>query len=1039
MSKKTIGIIASIALVLSLAVANVASALTAADISMLQAAGIISASQAASLSASIAAPVVSSGYTFTHDLSLVGQKTNVAADVTALQQILVNGGYLKMPAGTPMGYFGNLTKLALIKYQVANGISPAVGYFGAKTRAKLNGGSTSAVNNVVPTGTDLSVSLAATSPVSGAIIAGQAAADLAEFTFTNKSATPAVVTNITLQRGGVSADTNLTSVYLFNGAVRLTDAATVSTGKVTFNAGNGLFTIPAGSSVVVAVKADIDASSTPASNISLSLTGVTSNLPVSAVYPIPGSSMTLVGKPSDLATASLATTTITGTSTAGSIQVGTSNQTIWSSNMNLSGKYVWLKSVAVKVIGSAPVNALQNIKLYVGGILVGTSAGEDSNGIITFDLTTNPYKIDSSRLIEVRADIVSGSSRTFNVQLQNASDVQLIDSNYNISIPVTLASGSSMSSGVWTINLSTGGSLVVNADPNSASNNVISGATNISFAKYNVTAYGESEKISQISVTINKDLQNVALFVNGSQVGSTQNVSSGVAKTFNLGSSFVAPVGQVVSLEVKGDLKELNGTNSSTTASSTFTVNVTVPSSQAQGTESFQTNTSDYGPFPANALTVILGGLGISKNNSGFITTATPNTLKKIGSYILTSGSAEAINVQSLVVNLSGQALNVNGEVTNLYVVPAGSAASNIVAQPSASNNFNVNFNVPASGSTVVDVYATLGASSSSALSSSMQALGTGAVSFTSLTSGVAYNGQSVVVGNGTITAVNTITSDAFASAQFVVGGSNTPANIARYNFVSTGGDSTLSEMYFTITGGIDSIVINGVSTPVSGGYATTTSNIVVPSGYAGKDIIVAANYSAVGAGLTATSGTLTSITLTGYKYISGGSPVPATTTKASQSMTLVSAKPTLAVANGIGTDAQGAGYKTLARITVGANSGSIKLNQLAVTAATSGDAVISGNLDLVDTNTGLSIATTTVASGIFSLGIGPTAGYIITNSSVFEVKANVSGTYAASGMISTTISVTKANFIWTDIGGNATSTGSGIVPFPTAGGVVTF
>jgi len=1029
MSKKTIGIIASIALVLSLAVANVASALTAADISMLQAAGIISASQAASLSASIAAPAASS-VTFAKDLT-VGSR---GADVTALQNML--------GVSPATGYFGKLTQAAVIKFQLSKGITPAVGYFGAKTRAVVNGSSvsTSGSTTVVPTGTDLSVSLAATSPVSGAIIAGQAAADLAEFTFTNKSATPAVVTNITLQRGGVSADTNLTSVYLFNGAVRLTDAATVSTGKVTFNAGNGLFTIPAGSSVIVAVKADIDASSTPASNINLSLTGVTSNLPVSAVYPITGSSMTLVGKPSDLATASFATTSITGTSTAGSIQIGTSNQTIWSSNMTLSGKYVWLKSLAVKVIGSAPVNALQNIKLYVGGIMAGVSMGEDANGIITFDLTTNPYKIDSSRLIEVRADIVSGSSRTFNVQLQNASDVQLIDSNYNISIPVTLASGSSMSSGTWTINGTSGGSLVVNADPNSASGNVISGATNVSLVKYNVTAYGESEKISQLSVTITRDLQNVALFVNGSQVGSTQNVSSGVAKTFNLGSSFVAPVGQVVSLEVKGDLKELNGTNASTTASSSFTVNVTVPSSQAQGTESFQTNTSAYGPFPGNPLTIVLGGLGISKNNSGFITTATPNTLKKIGSYILTSGSAEAINVQSLVVGLSGQALNVNGEVTNLYVVPAGSVASNIVAQPSASNNFNVNFNVPASGSTVVDVYATLGASSSSALSSSLQALGTGAISFTSLTSGASgYNGQTVSVGNGTITAVNTITSDAFASAQFVVGGNTTAANLARYNFVSTGGDATLSEMYFTITGGIDSIVINGVSTPVSGGYATTTSNIVVPSGYAGKDIIVAANYSAVGAGLTATSGTLTSITLTGYKYISGGSPVPATTTKASQSMTLVSAKPTLAVANGIGTDAQGSGYKTLARITVGANSGSIKLNQLAVTAATSGDAVISGNLDLVDTNTGLSIATTTVASGIFSLGTGPTAGYTITNSSVFEVKANVSGTYAASGMISTTISVTKANFIWTDIGGNATSTGSGIVPFPTAGGVVTF
>lgn len=61
-------------------------------------------------------------------------------DVVTLQQFLVAQGYLVMPAGVPMGKFGALTKAAVIKYQIANNISPAVGYVGPVTRAQLNAG-----------------------------------------------------------------------------------------------------------------------------------------------------------------------------------------------------------------------------------------------------------------------------------------------------------------------------------------------------------------------------------------------------------------------------------------------------------------------------------------------------------------------------------------------------------------------------------------------------------------------------------------------------------------------------------------------------------------------------------------------------------------------------------------------------------------------------------------------------------------------------------------------------------------------------------
>lgn len=58
-------------------------------------------------------------------------------DVSALQQTLINGGYLTA-VSTPTGYFGAATKAAVSKWQAAVGISPASGFVGPISRAYLN-------------------------------------------------------------------------------------------------------------------------------------------------------------------------------------------------------------------------------------------------------------------------------------------------------------------------------------------------------------------------------------------------------------------------------------------------------------------------------------------------------------------------------------------------------------------------------------------------------------------------------------------------------------------------------------------------------------------------------------------------------------------------------------------------------------------------------------------------------------------------------------------------------------------------------------
>ncbi|MCR4274858.1 MAG: sortase [Candidatus Campbellbacteria bacterium] len=72
------------------------------------------------------------GVTFARDLTVGASGT----DVSALQQFLITGGFLKI--STPTDYFGPLTRTALSAWQASLNIYPSVGYFGPLSRESMN-------------------------------------------------------------------------------------------------------------------------------------------------------------------------------------------------------------------------------------------------------------------------------------------------------------------------------------------------------------------------------------------------------------------------------------------------------------------------------------------------------------------------------------------------------------------------------------------------------------------------------------------------------------------------------------------------------------------------------------------------------------------------------------------------------------------------------------------------------------------------------------------------------------------------------------
>lgn len=200
---------------------------------------------------------------------------STGAQVVALQNSLVSGGYLTMPAGVSMGYFGSLTKSAVAKWQAAMGL-PATGYFGPLSRAKFTGsvattpavpGTTPAVPGVITTPGVEGTLTVTSAPVSNSTLyEGEMMKTVLAFKV------EADLSDIALQRVKIDLGTNntlyrdiLSKVYLVDDASKTLASADLNNSTVVRNGSNEYELTLTGFSTVVAkdatrtymIKADV--------------------------------------------------------------------------------------------------------------------------------------------------------------------------------------------------------------------------------------------------------------------------------------------------------------------------------------------------------------------------------------------------------------------------------------------------------------------------------------------------------------------------------------------------------------------------------------------------------------------------------------------------------------------------------------------------------------------------------------------------------------------------------------------------------------
>jgi len=753
----------------------------------------------------------------------------------------------------------------------------------------------------LPVGTGaVSASLSSDNPASNTLIETQSAADLAHFTFSGSG----TVTSVVLQRLGVSSDVTLSNVYLYQGTKRLTDAATVSSGKITFSDTAGLFTV--NGSANIAVKADV-ADGTSGQTLGVQLTSFNGN-----AVSLSGNLFTIATNPTDLATIAVGAPTPL---TLASINPQ-NDYPIWTSIVTIGNHEVSLRSLQVRVIGSVVAGDLRNFRLYKDGVQIGSSiAQQDANGYVVFDFGSGITLATGGRTLKLLADIVGGSGKNFFISLRNKADISAYDTQYGVglldSTGVYPASAPTQTLGDGTEVLSIGaGTLTITKTTDSASGDVIKDATGVSLVKYTFTANGEALKVESLKANFTAggtavaslmSLRNGAIYVDGAQVGSVQSLcedsaalaascsastlvaSPNSSTLFNLGSSLVIQPGTPRTVEIRADIYDNTGTNNAT-AGQTITAQFIAGTSNVQKMVSLG-YLGNSAATVGSALTIKTGSFNAAKytgyaNQSAVV----PRSQFKIGHYTLSAASSEDINVNTITIDTASISLN---ELQDMYIVvknDAGStvytsaAKATITASTTSSNSFSVTLTIPKTKVWQIEVYANLLTKLGTPLdtfSTNMDAAGTTANSATAV-SAVAATGQSITAIAGSLVLANS----GSPAAAVVNGGVTKTAYVftlqpqyddfyldeASFNLLSVVASSTGAISMAHLYAGDVLVGSSPITSTTSGAMDFSGLNFSIPQGGGTKTFSVKVDLSNVGVGGNDTAGSVT-VRLSHLKY----------------------------------------------------------------------------------------------------------------------------------------------------------------------------
>lgn len=398
-----------------------------------------------------AAPVayegVPAGFTFEKNLRF-GDRND---DVKYLQIILKAEGTDVYPEGLVTGYFGPLTKAAVIRFQEKYadevlaewGLTKGTGFVGKTTRAKLNALLAAAVApveevvEVAPTAP--TAALAPDTPAAATIPIKATKVPVLKVTLTAGTEDVSVY-GMTFKRAGLGEAADWPTVYLYEDDARLTTVGrSISTDTQTVEFPALKITIPAGESKSFVLRANTRTSGGAGNQSYFQLIDIDASAAFEGL-PISGHTMTI-------GTVGVSTATVVAGISPPNPAVGSEQAEIANIKITAGSHDVEVKQIILTFSGTMARTDVTNLKLYYLDELLAETAGVDRYDNAIFTLAT-PFTIPKSlsRTFTVKADLGGKVDETLTTKIEAGNDVLVVDAVYgygaqiSISAPLTVGS-----------------------------------------------------------------------------------------------------------------------------------------------------------------------------------------------------------------------------------------------------------------------------------------------------------------------------------------------------------------------------------------------------------------------------------------------------------------------------------------------------------------------------------------------------------------------------------------------------------------------
>lgn len=800
------------------------------------------------------------------------QAGSTGADVMALQQYLNSNAATMVAAsgagspGNETSYFGPATKAAVIKFQTAHSVSPAVGYVGPLTRAAIAANCGGSTGGTVPTGPGITVSAGA-QPANAIAPESASRVPFTTFTITNNSGVVQTVSGVTVQRTGLGNDGAFAGVALVDASgIQLGIAKTLNSNHQATVGDN--FTINPGETKTITVVGNMnsDLNSYSGQILSLQVVAVNSTAAVSGVLPINGASHTVNSN------------LIIGTATAivSSFDPNSSsvNKSIGDTGVKFAGiritagsaEQVRLWSVRWNQSGSAASTDLANVMTYVDGTAYPTTISSDGKYYTaTF---SGGILIDKglSKDIYVQGDVVgsSVSGRTVEFDIYKNTDVYMTGVTYGYGITVT-PSGNTASS-------ATDASQFLTSDGSTTGtpNTPFFSASKITVNPGSATSISKATEVAAQNIAVNVPNQPLGGFVTDfkGEAVSVQTLRFDVSTTSTLGPITNATIVDENGAVVAGPIDE----NQTTSGKLVFTDTVTfqtgrhvykvlgkVATGAADGTTIQLTTdpSSDWsnitgqtsgnsislsgqGSFSMNTMTVQTASLTVSLSAQP----AAQNIVAG-GAGILfanvqldASQSGEDVRISAIPLRFS----NVTG-LSNCQLYDGSSALntgsnvpSSLVLVGSGTNNFQLDNNLVVTKGTVKTLGLKCNTTSSATGTYTISLSGSDTITATGVTSGAsvsvinsANTGATMTVGSSSVT----LAVDSSSPSYNLAAGGTSGVTVGILNLHANNEAVTLQKLGLTLTSGsaseLNSVSIWDGATQV-GTVVFTGSNTVASS-----------------------------------------------------------------------------------------------------------------------------------------------------------------------------------------------------------------